>query len=59
LDRLEKFSFGFDRGRDDNFRLLELGDIARADVAHAGGNRADEVLAAIVNFGRAKEDLLQ
>ena len=59
LHGLEKFAFGLDGRRDDDFGLLKLGDVARADVAHAGGDRADQVLAAIVHFGRAEQNLFQ
>ncbi len=59
LHGLEQFSFGPDRWRDDNFGLLEFGNAPSADVAHAGGDRADQILAAIVNFCRTEENLLQ
>src|SRR4030095_15849124 len=45
--------------RDNNFSLLELRKIACAYVAHAGGDCTDEILAAVVHFGRAEENLLQ
>ena len=54
LHSLEEFSFRPDRRRDDNFSLLELRKIACAYVAHASGDCADEILAAVVNFGRAE-----
>src|SRR5437588_11424185 len=47
LHRLEKFAFGFDRRCDDDFCLLELGDVTRAHITHAGGNGADQVLTPI------------
>ena len=53
------FSFGLDRRRDDNLSLLEFRESPRADVAHAGGDGADQVLAAIIYFGRAEENLPQ
>src|SRR5437588_12927148 len=59
LDGLEKFAFGFDRRGDDDFGLLELGDRLCADVAHAGGNRADQVLTSVIDLGGAEEDLFQ
>jgi hypothetical protein len=57
LDGLEKFAFGPNRWRDDNLRLLKFGNIASADIAHAGSNRADQILATIVNFSWTKQDL--
>src|SRR5436853_2405491 len=59
LHRLEKLAFGFDRWRDDNFGLLKLRDIFCADVTHASGDGADEILTAVINFGRAEENLSQ
>src|SRR6266404_9167069 len=59
LDGLEQFAFGFDGGRDDDLGLLKLGDVTGADVAHAGGDRSNQVLAAIVDFGRAEQNLFQ
>src|SRR5947207_10490359 len=59
LNGLEQFALGFDRGCDDDLRLLEFGNIARADITHARGDCAYEVLAAIVNFCRSKQDLVQ
>src|SRR5438552_19205204 len=59
LDGLEKFALGLDGRRDDDFGLLEFGNRPRADVAHASGNRADEVLTSIVHLGRTEEDLFQ
>src|SRR5439155_18714990 len=59
LHGLEKFPFGFDRWGDDDLRLLKLGNVARANVAHASRDRADQILTSIVNFGRTKKDLLQ
>src|ERR1043165_2585337 len=57
LHGLEEFAFGLDGGRDDNFSLLKLGDISRADVAHAGRDRADQILTAVINLGRSEKDL--
>src|SRR5207244_5471367 len=51
--------FGFDRRCDDDFSLLKLGDVARADVAHAGRDRADEILTTVIDFSRAEQDLFQ
>src|SRR5437868_7225547 len=59
LHRLEKFAFGFDRRRDDDFCLLKLRDVASAHITHAGGNGANQVLAPIVYFGRTEQDLLE
>ncbi len=41
LNCLKEFSFGLDRRRDDNLRLLKFGDISSANVAHAGRNRTN------------------
>jgi len=54
LHSLEEFSFRPDRRRNYDFGLLELRKIACAYVAHASGDCADEILAAVVNFGRAE-----
>src|SRR3954451_9390226 len=59
LHSLEEFSFSPDRRRDDDFSLLELRKIACAYVAHASGDCADEILAPVINFGRAEQDLFQ
>src|SRR5437667_2035794 len=59
LHGLEKFPFGFDRRRNDDFGLLKLGDVAGANVAHASRDRADEILTSVIDFGRAKKNLLQ
>src|SRR5437667_2423957 len=59
LNGLKEFSFRLDRRRDDNLRLLKFGNISSANVAHAGSNRTDQILAAIVNFSRTKQDLFQ
>src|SRR5215471_13685799 len=59
LHRLEKFAFGLDRWRDDDLRLLKLSQVFRADVAHARGNGADEILTAVINFGGAEQNLFQ
>jgi hypothetical protein len=54
---LKELSFGLDRRRDDNLRLLKLGNVSSANVTHAGSNRTDQILAAVVNFCRTKQDL--
>src|SRR5437667_3930791 len=59
LHGLEKFPFGFDRRRNDDFGLLKLGNVARADVAHASRDRADQILTAIINLGRTEKNLFQ
>ncbi len=52
LHGLEELAFGLNGRSDDYLGLLKFRDVARADVAHAGGDRADKILAAIVDFGR-------
>src|SRR5579863_10406353 len=59
LHGLEKFAFGFDAGRDDDFRLLKFADGSGADVAHASGDGADKILRAVIDCGRAEKNLLQ
>src|SRR5437867_11709507 len=59
LNGLKEFSFGLDRRRDDNLRLLKFRNISSANVAHAGSNRTNQILAAIVNLCRTKQDLFQ
>src|SRR3954464_1317916 len=59
LDGLEEFAFGFNRGRDDDFGFLEFVNAGGADVAHAGGDGADEVLGAVVHSGGAEKDLAE
>src|SRR5580700_2193876 len=59
LNCLKEFSFGLDRRSDDNLRLLKFGNISSANVAHASSNRTNQILAAIVNFCRTKQDLFQ
>jgi hypothetical protein len=58
LDGLEKLSFGLNRGRDDDLGLLKFGNIASANITHASRDCADQILAAIVNLCRPKENLL-
>src|SRR5437868_2437908 len=59
LHGLKKFPFSLNRRRDDDFGLLKLGQIFRADVTHAGGNRADKVLAAVIYFSRSEQNLFK
>src|SRR5712691_3447284 len=59
LHGLEKLSFSFDRRRDDDLGLLKLGNVPCTDVAHAGRDRADEILATIIDFGWAKKNLFE
>src|SRR5260221_4334621 len=59
LDGLEELAFRLDRGGDDDLGFLEFLDVHRADIAHAGGDRADEVLGAVIDRGRAEEDLFE
>ena len=59
LHCLEEFSFCLNGGCDDDFGLLKFGKIARAHVAHARGNGADQVLAAIIDLGRPVKNLFE
>src|SRR5882724_9402915 len=59
LHGLEEFALGLNRRRDDDFRLLKFSDVARAHISHAGRDCADEILAAIIDFGGTKEDLFE
>ena len=56
---LEDLALGLDRRRDDQLGLLQLADAARADRAHAGPDRADQVERAVLGEGRAEQDLLE
>src|ERR1700730_1389919 len=59
LSLLKELPFGTDGRSNDNFGLLEFAEIGCANVPHAGGNCADEVLTSVINFGRSEQDLLQ
>src|SRR5215467_9447486 len=59
LRLLEDLAFGLDRGRDDDFRLLQLADGLRSDRAHARPNGADEVQRAVFRECRPEENLLE
>src|SRR5438876_2070101 len=59
LGLLEDLAFGLDRGSDDQLRLLQFADVARAHRAHAGPDRAHEVQGAVLGEGRAEEDLFE
>src|SRR5262245_56990971 len=59
LRLLEDLAFGLDRGRDDDFRLLQLADGLRPDRAHARANGADEIQRAVFRERRAEENLLE
>src|ERR1019366_6001969 len=59
LHGLKDLALGLDRGRDDNFRLLKLAHVARANVPHAGRQRPDEILRTVVEFRRPEEDLFE
>src|SRR5207253_8302646 len=59
LSLLEDLAFGFYRGRDDQLGLLQLADVARADRAHAGPDRPDQVEGAVFRERRPEEDLLE
>src|SRR5690242_3373822 len=50
LHGLEELAFGLNRRRDNDLSLLKLGQVARAHITHAGRNRSDQILAAIVDF---------
>src|SRR5262249_23264703 len=59
LHRLKKLAFGFDGGSDDDLGLLKFGNVFRADVAHASGDRRQEILTAVINLRWAEENLFQ
>src|SRR5207249_8088066 len=59
LGLLEDLALGDDRRGDHHLRVLELGDVARAAHTERGAKRPGEVLAPVVNTGRAEEDLAQ
>src|SRR2546426_12325637 len=59
LSLLEDLSFRLDGRRDDQLRLPQLPDRSRADRAHAGADRADEVQRAVLGERGTEEDLLQ
>src|ERR1043166_3402793 len=59
LHRLEQFAFRLDGGSDDDLSLLKLANGARPNVAHARGDGTNEILAAVIEFGGAEEDLLE
>src|SRR6266404_4341450 len=49
LHSLEKLPFGLDARGDDDLGLLKLADGRRADIAHASGDRADQILRTVIN----------
>jgi hypothetical protein len=57
LHGLEKLALSLNRRGDDDFGLLKLGQVARANVPHARSNGTDKVLAAIVHFRGAEQNL--
>src|ERR1700694_1768719 len=57
LGLLEHLAFGGDRRRDDHLDVLELRDVARATNAERGAQRTCEVLAAVIDARRSKQDL--
>src|SRR6266581_1606125 len=59
LGLLERLALRGDRGGDDHLDVLELGDVARATYSKRRTQSAGEVLAAVVDAGRAEQDLLQ
>src|SRR5947208_2886940 len=59
LHRLEEFSFRSNGRRNDDFGLLELRDVACSYVAHASRDCTNEILAAVIHFRRAKENLFK
>src|SRR5262245_57378613 len=59
LDGLEELAFGFNARRDNDFSFLKSADALSADIAHARGDRADEILRAVIDAGRPVKDLLQ
>ena len=59
LDGLEQFAFGLDAGGDDDFGFLKFANARRADVAHAGGDGADQILRTVIHRGRAEKNLFQ
>src|SRR6185436_12302071 len=59
LGALEYLALGLDRRGDDELRLLQLADTARADGAHAGPDRPDEVERPVLGEGGPEEDLLE
>src|SRR5947207_893069 len=59
LNGLEEFSFRPDRWCDNDLGLLKFGEIARAHIAHARGDRPDEILTAVIYFGRPEKNLFE
>src|SRR4051812_45635696 len=59
LHRLEEFSFRPNRRRNDDFGLLKLRNVACSNIAHASRDCTNEILAAVVHFRRAEENLFK
>src|SRR6266852_5957248 len=59
LRLLKRLAFRCDRWRDDHLYVLELGDVVRATYSERRTQGAGEILAAVVDAGRAEQDLLQ
>ena len=59
LDGLEQLALGSNARGDDNLGLLKLRNISSTDITHAGSDRTDQILAAVVYFRGAEENLLQ
>src|SRR6266851_2423635 len=59
LRLLERLALGRDRRSDDHLHVLELGDVVRAADAERRPKGAREILAAVVDAGRAEQDLFQ
>src|SRR5580658_1514993 len=56
---LEQFALGLDAGGEDDLGFLKFTDAGGADVAHAGGDRADQILRTVVHRRRSEENLFQ
>src|SRR5436190_21127083 len=54
LHGLEELAFRLDARGNNDFRFLELTDGRCADISHAGGNGADQVLRSIIHRGRTE-----
>src|SRR5882672_4932554 len=59
LRLLEDLALGLDRGRDDQFGLLQLADALGTDRSHARADGAHQVQRAILGEGGTEQDLLQ
>src|SRR4029453_5591228 len=59
LGALEYLALGLYRRGDDELRLLQLADTARAHGAHAGPDRTDEIERPVLGERGPEEDLLE